>query len=298
MVWDVEIGARVVALLLRHLAQVPRVGRRRPDDGGLVLLQHEQQAVRGHGAHPDGQRAQALRADDVGAAHVQREVERMHVAVVRAHAGLPEQARLGILPQVEVLLREGAHRGDARGAGRGGHEDDLLLGYGAHLAEEAAHVLRLALRLLVDERELGDIVERFDIARRHAGLVERAAVVRRVLVCVGHHVLQALQLQRLELGPRHAFDLRIVVFLGYGDVLRHGCSLIGSRFLRCLHARGGQRLHDRTPSARLGFPRLPARAERFTCNIRSLSGLSQVKAAHCMKPLTGGEYNLLSHSMF
>ena len=113
---DVEIGARVVALLLRHLAQVPRVGRRRPDDGRLVLLQHEQQAVRGHGAHPDGQRAQALRADDVGAAHVQREVERMHVAVVRAHAGLPEQARLGVLPQVEVLLREGAHRGDARGA--------------------------------------------------------------------------------------------------------------------------------------------------------------------------------------
>ena len=53
----------------------------------------------------------------------------VHVAVVRAHAGLPEQARLGVLPQVEVLLGEGAHRGHARGTRRGGHEDDVLLGH-------------------------------------------------------------------------------------------------------------------------------------------------------------------------
>ena len=222
---DVEVFLGVEALLLGDLAEVPRVGRRRPDDGGLVLLEHEQQAVGRHGAHPDGQRAQALRADDVGAAHVQGEVQAVHVAVVRAHARLPEQTSLGVLPQVEVLLREGADRGHARRARRGGHEDDLFLGHGAHLAEEAAHMLRLALRLLVAEGELRDVVERFDVARLHAGLVERALVVHCVVVCVGHHVLQALKLQRLKLRPRHAFDLRIIVLLIVGDVLRHGCSL-------------------------------------------------------------------------
>ena len=95
---DVEVFLGVEALLLGDLAEVPRVGRRRPDDGGLVLLEHEQQAVGRHGTHPDGQRAQALRADDVGAAHVQGEVQAVHVAVVRAHARLPEQTSLGVLP--------------------------------------------------------------------------------------------------------------------------------------------------------------------------------------------------------
>src|SRR5699024_8679792 len=47
----------------------------------------------------------------------------------------------------------------------------------------------------------------------------------RVLVRVGHHVLQTLQLQLLKLGPRHAFYFRIVVLLIVGNVLCHGCSL-------------------------------------------------------------------------
>ena len=218
---DVEVALRVEALFLRDLAQMPRVTRRRPDDRGLVLLEHEEQAVGRHRPHPDGKRAQTLRADDVRAADVQREVERMDVAVVRAHAGLPEQARLGVLPQVEVLLRKGTHRGNARRTRRRGHEDDLFFGNGAHLAEKRSHMLRLALGLLVAKGELRDVSKRLQVARRDAGLVERALVVHRVLVRVGHHVLQALQLQRLQIGTRHAFDFGVVVFLIVRNVLRH-----------------------------------------------------------------------------
>ena len=63
---DAEVVARVEALLLDLLTQGPGVGGAGPDDGGLVLLQHEDQTVGGDGAGPDGQCAQTLRADDVG----------------------------------------------------------------------------------------------------------------------------------------------------------------------------------------------------------------------------------------
>ena len=224
---DGEVGARVEALLLDLLAERPGVGRARPDDGGLVLLQHEDEAVARHRAHPDGERAQALGADDVRATHVQGEVQAVHVAVGRAHAGLPEQPRLGVLPQIEVLLGKGAHRGHARGAGRGGHEDDVLLGHRAHLAEEAAHVLGLALGLLVDEGELLQILQGLDVLGFHAGLVEGALVVHRVVVGVANHLLKALKLHGLQFGARHALDLGIIVLLVVGNVLlRHHCSLL------------------------------------------------------------------------
>ena len=216
---DAEVVARVEALLLDLLAQGPGVGGAGPDDGGLVLLQHEDQTVGGDGAGPNGKRAQALRADDVGAADVQGEVQAVDVTVVGAHAGLPEQTGLGVLPQVEVLLREGADRGHAGGAGGGGHEHDILLGHAAQLAEEAAHVLGFALGLLVDEGELRQVVKRFDVGGLHAGGVEAALVVDGVVVSVLHHGLQALKLQLLKLGARHALDFGIVVLLVVRDVL-------------------------------------------------------------------------------
>ena len=225
---DREVGTRVEALLLDLLAERPGIGRARPDDGGLVLLQHEDEAVARHRAYPDGERAQALGTDDVRAAHVQGEVQAVHVAVGRAHAGLPEQPRLGVLPQIEVLLGKGAHRRHARGAGRGGHEDDVLLGHRAHLTEEAAHVLGLALGFLVDEGELLQILQGLDVLGFHAGFVEGALVVHRVVVGVANHLLKALKLHGLQLRTRHALDLGIVVLLVVGNVLlRHHCSLSG-----------------------------------------------------------------------
>ena len=192
---DAEVLARVEPFLLRLLAKRPSIRGGRPDDGRLILLQHEQQAVGRNRTHPDGERAELLCAHDVGAADVEREVQPVHIAVVRTHTRLPEKARFGRLPQVEVLLREGAHRGNASRTGRGRHEHDVFLGNGAHLAEETSNMLRLALRLLIDEGKLLDVGERGDILGLHACLIERALVVHRVLVCVLHHRLQALELE-------------------------------------------------------------------------------------------------------
>ena len=114
---DAEIFARVEPLFLRFLAKRPSVGRGRPDNGRLILLQHEQQAIGRHRTNPDGERAEFLRAHNVGAADVEREVQPVHIAVVRTHTRLPEEARFGRLPQVEVFLCEGAYRGNASRAG-------------------------------------------------------------------------------------------------------------------------------------------------------------------------------------
>ena len=222
---DVEVGLGVESLLDGLVAQLPGVGRARPDDGGLVVLQHEEQAVGGHGAHPDGRGAQVLRTDDVGSAHVEGEVEAVDVAVGGTHSGLPEQACLGVLPQVEVLLGERAHRGHAGRARACGHEHDVLLGHGAQPAEEGADALGLALGLLVDEGELLDVLERVDVLGAHAGLVPGLLVVGGVVVGPAHHLLQALELELLELGAGQALDLGVVVLLVVGQLLLCHCGL-------------------------------------------------------------------------
>ena len=146
----------------------------------------------------------------------------MNVTVVRTHTSLPEQTSLGVLPQVEVLLREGAYRGNARGARGSGHEDDVVFGNGAHLAEEGANMLGIALRLLVDEGKLLNVAQRLDVLGGNAGLVETTMVVHGIVVGVLHHLLKTLELKLLKLGARHALDFGIVVFLIVRDVLfRH-----------------------------------------------------------------------------
>ncbi len=161
------------------------------------------------------------------ATHVQGEVQAVHIAVGGTHTGLPEQTGLGVLPQIEVLLGKRRHGGYAGGTGGGGHEDNILLGHRAHLAEERAHVLGLALGLLVDEGELLQVLQSLDVLGLHAGLVEGALVVHRVVVGVLDHLLQTLELHGLKLGARHALDFRIVVLLVVGDVLlRHHCSFV------------------------------------------------------------------------
>ena len=91
-------------------------------------------------------------------------------------------------------------------------------------------MLGIALGLLVDEGELRKVVERLDVGGLHAGGVEAALVVDGVVVGVLHHGLQALELQLLKLGARHALDFRIVVLLVVRDVLLcHDALLLGSR---------------------------------------------------------------------
>ena len=158
-------------------------------------------------------------------------------------------------------------------------------------------MLRLAFRLLVAEGELRDVVERFDVARLHAGLVERALVVHRVVVCVGHHVLQALKLQRLKLRPRHAFDLRIIVLLIVGDVLR----AVSPRAFARLRVPGA----FAHASCALSFRRQPCALGPAELSVAMFhvkhSFATRVyarNAAYCMKPRTRLKHNLSGHSMF
>ena len=113
---DVQILLGVDARFQRLLAQLPCVGRAGPDDGGLVGLQHEEQALAGERAAPDAERAEVLGTDDVGAADVQREVQRVDITILRPHADLPEPAAFGVLEFVEIFFGEGAHRRYAGGA--------------------------------------------------------------------------------------------------------------------------------------------------------------------------------------
>ena len=253
---DVEVAASGRSPFpSRSRPDATRRTRRRPDDGGLVLLQHEEQAVGGHGAHPDGKRAQTLRADDVGAADVQREVERMDVAVVRAHAGLPEQARLGVLPQVEVLLREGAHRGNAGGAGRGGHEDDLLLGNGAHLAEERCP--RAASRARSSCRIKGNFamsVKRFACRPASTPASSNAAlVVDRVLVSVR----PPWSCRRCELQLPQARDAACTRFRDRSTSGRTGMFFFAMMRCSLLSRSAGGRLACRGFAVRIETPNCP-----------------------------------------
>ena len=194
------------------LAEQPRVGRRRPEVRGLVVLHGPQQAVAGHGTNPNAERAELLCADDARAAHVQGEVHAMQVAVVRTHAGLPEQTRLGMHELVEVVLAERAHGGHARAARARGHVHHVVFGHAAQLAEEAADALAITFGLLVDERELLQVFERVDM-RVDARFVPGALVIRAVLVRPDKFVLQALELQLFQLGTRHGLDFAVVVLL-------------------------------------------------------------------------------------
>ena len=176
-------------------------------------------------------------------------------------------------------------------------------------------MLRLALRLLITEGELRDVVERLDVGGLHAGLVERALVVHRVVVCIGHHILQALQLQRLKFRPRHAFDLRIVVLLIVGDVFRHGCSLFVMLFRRRFRtprwpAAVASCIALHSPALFVKLVLCPDAAaetpEHFSLRIFTVERLlipgasarPPEHAAYCMKPRTRVEHNRSGHSMF
>ena len=60
-------------------------------------------------------------------------------------------------------------------------------------------MLGIPLGLLIDERQLLDVRERLHILRPHTRLIEGALVVDRVLVGIGEHGLEAIQLHLLQL---------------------------------------------------------------------------------------------------
>ena len=214
-----EVDLGIVALLDGLLTEQPGIAGTRPHVSGLVLLHRPQQTRARHGADPDTDRSEFLRSDDVGTAHVEGEVHAMEIAVVGAHARLPEQAALRMLEVLEVLLGERAHGGNARRTRGGGHIDHVVFGHGAHLAEEAAHSLTVAFGLLVGEGVLlVELLERFDMTVE-AELVPLAMIVGAVRVGEGEFLVEPLELELLQLGTRHGLDFPIVVLLVIREVL-------------------------------------------------------------------------------
>jgi hypothetical protein len=111
------------------------------------------------------------------------------------------------------------HAGRSR---RGGDEDDLLFGDGRALAEKRADALRVALRLLGDEREALDVSQGLDVHRLHARIVKRPFVVRRTAVCVLHDLLQVTKLPLLQHGARRGLKR----FVPVSHTARQGSKII------------------------------------------------------------------------
>ena len=220
-----QVAARVDAFLEGRLAQVPGVGRRRPDRRHLKLPQDRQQPLGRHRAGVDRQRAELLGAQHAGPADEQREVERVGVAVLRAQAGRPELARLVVDPVVEVGGAEGRRGGHAGGAAGGRDVDDVPLGHRDQVAEGLDGLLAFAQGLLGDEREAADVVEAAHAVGMHAGRVEAGPVVGRVGVGVGEVLLQQLQLEGVPVGAGLGLEGGVpvgAVWRGHGGSLPAG----------------------------------------------------------------------------
>ena len=94
----------------------------------------------------------------------------------------------------------------------------------SQLAEEAAHALRLALRDLVDERELLEILQRLDVLRLQTCFIPCSLIIRRILVGVLDDLLQLFELELLQFLARHCLDCLVPVF-SFNPVFRAHNSL-------------------------------------------------------------------------
>ena len=211
--FDIQVLLGINAGLERLFPQLPGIGRAGPDDGGLIGLEHKEQALAGQRAAPDAQGAEVLGADDVRAAHIEGEVEGMDIPVVGPHADLPEPAALRFLELIKILLGEGAHGGHAGGTGRSGNEDHVLLRHGGQFPQEGTHTLGIPLGLLVNKGELLNVLQGLDIGRLHAGLVKGPLVIRSVVIGELHDLLEVLQLLLLQLRARKGFQFLIPVLV-------------------------------------------------------------------------------------
>ena len=114
--------------------------------------------------------------------------------VVGAAVCVLDAAREALAPDLEVVLGVAAHRRHAGGAG--GHVD--LLHLGERRGEHAVGIV-VAQVLLGHERGLLEVREGLDRVRVKARLVEALLVEGHVLVALDHGLLDALELDLLDL---------------------------------------------------------------------------------------------------
>ncbi|MCY1302963.1 hypothetical protein D9M70_526490 [compost metagenome] len=130
-------------------------------------------------------------------------VGHMHLVALAA-AGGADRAGDHAGPGVDVVLGVGDHRGFAGGAAGGVQADDLALRHGEHA--ERVVVAQVAL---AGERELAEIVQRFQVVGVHAGLGEALPVQRHIVVGMLQAPAQAFQLvlaQLVDAGGFHRVE--------------------------------------------------------------------------------------------
>ena len=140
---------------------------------------------------------------------VQAEAAREHAVaerhlrpVARHHARHLREARDAVAPHVHVVGVVAHHDGLAGGARRGVQ----LLHFGKRHGEKPVGE-RLAQHALVRERELAHVLERADVAGRHAERVHALAVPRHAPVGPRHLRLELLQLDGADPLARGAFHV-------------------------------------------------------------------------------------------
>ena len=162
------------AVLLQHLADVQRVGRRGDEDRGAEVLHDLDLARRVAGADGHDRDAGLLQpvvqAEPPGE-HAVAEGDLGDVAAVRADGDGEAADQLG--PGLEVGARVAADDGLAGGAGRRVDLDHLVQRHG-----EQAVGIRVAEVVLLGERQAAQVVEAREVAGREPGAVERGAVER------------------------------------------------------------------------------------------------------------------------
>ena len=122
------------------------------------------------------------------------------IAVRYLHGGVlvaiadGKAARKTLAPMLQIVVRAPDDRGLTGGAGRGMQAHDLR----SRHSEQPVRVV-VAHILLQDERELRDVLERFQVARFDAGVLEALLIERNVVIRILHTPFHALKLQIAQL---------------------------------------------------------------------------------------------------
>lgn len=105
---DRQVPSRIYTLVFGGFTEIPGIRRRGPDYRRVKFLQDEQQPVGRNRTGPETQRPQVLGAGHIGSPDEQRKIQSMDIAILRPHAGRPEQPALHILECLEILAGKGA----------------------------------------------------------------------------------------------------------------------------------------------------------------------------------------------
>ena len=198
---DLEFFCRLVALFDRHISDVERIRRRAREHVDTEVFHETHLAfriARRHGKHGKTTTFAAL----VSAKTTREQT----IAVSNLQHGIGaaicciEEASEAIAPHFKVFFSVTNHGCRACCARRAVNASDLASWYREH-----AERIGVAQVLLHREREFAQIVERGDVFRFNACLIERLAIEGNALIDISDQLLETLKLKCVELLTWHRF---------------------------------------------------------------------------------------------